>query len=105
MNIYHLKEREVRELQVETLEEVAPTGTRPIASGFAAFPRGARVPESGLSSHDQHEISYVIEGRLEVTLEQQTRTLVAGDAACIAANELHASRALEDSKVFWVLCG
>lgn len=56
---------------------------------FVSYSRNAEVP----SHHHRYEqITYVLEGRLEVTLDGQSRVLEAGEGVQIPANVEHCSR-------------
>jgi quercetin dioxygenase-like cupin family protein len=61
--------------------------------------RGCIVPQH---VHVHEQISYVLEGRLELTLGEETPEtyeLAAGDVLVIPSNLPHAARALEDTLV------
>jgi quercetin dioxygenase-like cupin family protein len=52
------------------------------------------MPGKGHSFHkhpDQEEVLYVVAGTIEQWLDREKRTLTAGDAVFIPANEIHAS--------------
>jgi len=53
---------------------------------FFEFEDGTLVPDHG---HPQEQITYVIEGTLEFTLEGETRRLHAGEGAVVPPNARH----------------
>jgi quercetin dioxygenase-like cupin family protein len=61
---------------------------------FFEFEQGAIVPPH---DHPHEQITYVISGALEFTLEDETRVLRAGDGAAVPANARHRAIALEPS--------
>jgi len=63
---------------------------------FFEFEAGAVVPEH---THPHEQITYVIQGALEFTLDNETRVLRAGDGAAIPSNVRHRAVALEPSLV------
>ena len=67
------------------------TGTMTIS--FWNIATGAVLP---LHSHMHEQVTQVIEGELELTVEDQTMILKAGDVVTIAPHEEHSGRALTD---------
>ena len=90
---------------VETILDLVPVKEGEASFGLATISAGTRHPENELASHDQHEISYIIEGRLKLITEQGVMEVGPGQVVWLEANEKHASTAIEDGKVFWVLYG
>lgn len=105
MKIFDLTEIKANGVSVETLLELVPVEGGNVSFGVASFSAGTRHPVSELDAHDQHEISYIIEGRMELITEQGKTALAPGQVVWLEANEQHASAAVEDGKVFWVLYG
>jgi quercetin dioxygenase-like cupin family protein len=56
---------------------------------FVEYPEGATVP---LHHHPYEQITYVLEGRLEVCLGANTRLLGPGEGVQVPANMEHSSR-------------
>jgi quercetin dioxygenase-like cupin family protein len=50
-------------------------------------------------SHPHEQVSSVIEGKLELTIEGETRILGTGSVGVIAPNARHAARAITDCRV------
>jgi quercetin dioxygenase-like cupin family protein len=50
-------------------------------------------------SHPHEQVSSVIEGKLELTIEGETRILGPGSVGVIAPNARHAARAITDCRV------
>lgn len=105
MQIFNLQHIKANGVSVETLLELVPIESGDISFGVATFSGGLRHPEQGMTMHDQHEISYIIEGRMKLHGEQGITDIEAGQVIYLKANEKHATTAIEDGKVFWVLYG
>ncbi len=58
---------------------------------FFDFEPGAVIPAH---KHSNEQITYVIEGSIEFTLENHTRTLNAGDGVVIRPDQEHSARVL-----------
>lgn len=58
------------------------------------FQPGGVVP---LHTHEHEQIGYLVRGRLQFTLGEETRELTAGDTWCVPSNVPHAVTALEAS--------
>ncbi len=48
-----------------------------------------------LHSHPHRQVSYVVEGRFEVTIGDRTETLSVGDSYLVPSNVVHGVKALE----------
>lgn len=58
--------------------------------------RGAEVPEH---SHMNDQVGYVVYGRLEITIGNETRVCVAGDSYAIPGGVIHFAKVIEDTLV------
>lgn len=105
MKFYDLRGYVAEGTSVETILELLPVKAGNASFGVATFEAGTRHPEREMTAHDQHEISYIIEGRLKLFTEQGVTEVEPGQVVWLEANEKHASTAIEDGKVFWVLYG
>jgi len=65
---------------------------------FALFEidKGARLPEH---SHMHEQVSQVLEGEFELTIEGVSKVCKSGDVAVIASNSLHSGTALTSCKI------
>jgi quercetin dioxygenase-like cupin family protein len=89
----------IKNAQVE-LEEVAPGMTRQIM-GYDSdimlvvvnFKRGAIGYEH---KHHHQQVSYVVSGKFEVTIEDKMQVLEKGDAFVVPSNALHGAVCIED---------
>jgi quercetin dioxygenase-like cupin family protein len=75
---------------------------RPLVWGERMMLLEFRVPKgTGIPRHDHpHEqLGYVVSGRMEFTIGDQTRVLGPGDTYLMPSNVPHHTRALEDSVV------
>ena len=60
------------------------------------FEKGA---VGALHSHPHRQVSYVVEGRFEVTIGERTETLSVGDGYLVPANVVHGVKALEAGRL------
>ena len=63
---------------------------------FWRIEAGAKLPEH---SHPHEQVSVVMEGKFEMTLDGETRQLEAGTVAVIPSNVTHSGVALTDCKI------
>jgi quercetin dioxygenase-like cupin family protein len=73
--------------------------------GTAKIQKGDWVPQNGYSSHEQHEISVILKGLLEVEIDGQISKVKNGEVVMIPAGEAHRTLALEDSELIWFWFG
>lgn len=78
-----------------------------IQFGTVFLLKGTRIPEQGFSRHEQHEISVIQEGKIEILNEDGTTKgyLSTGDVVFIEALEAQAGNVLEDTKIIYTLIG
>lgn len=93
------------DFSVTSLLDLMPEGTGRLQIGTATFPKDKRHPETGLAPHAQREISLILEGAFDLETSEGIRRVEAGDLIILDPGEAHASVALTDSKVFYVLFG
>ena len=72
-------------------------------SGILEFATGTRLPITGLSIHEQDEVSFILSGRLEAVSGGEAVTLEAGDISFIPAGEAHWALVIEDTRIAYVL--
>ena len=72
-------------------------------TGILEFAAGTRLPITGVSTHEQDEVSFIITGRLEAVSGGQAATLKTGDISFIPAGEAHWTLVLEDTRIAYVL--
>lgn len=80
-----------------------PIPTGDAISGVLEFKAGTRLPLEGTSVHDQDEISFILNGKLEACSGGESCTLQAGDISFIPAFEHHWAMVLEDTRLAYVL--
>ena len=91
--------------QVLSLLELPAEARASMKMGTARIEKGGWVPLEGYSRHDQHEISVILKGELEVESGGQPGRMIAGDASLIPAGEQHRARALQDTELIWFWFG
>ena len=89
MNFFRESDLEVKQvLEGITLKSVAGEHTM---MTFFTFGPGSVIPSH---KHPHEQITYVIEGEIEFTLESETRILKAGDGIVITADQEHSAKIL-----------
>lgn len=73
--------------------------------GTVFLKKGTRIPETGFTKHDSHEISIIQEGRIQMLNEDGSinGNLEKGDVIYIEAFEAQAGNVLEDTKIIYTL--
>lgn len=82
-----------------------PGGSINLKVGVAGFPDRLRHPPEAMAAHDQDEISLILEGHFMLETPQGGFSCNTGDVIHIPAGEEHASTAIGNGKVFYVLFG
>lgn len=106
MKIFKLQPTAGTTISAVSVNEMAAFGPEEggdLKVGNAMFPKGVRHPAEGLKPHKEREISYIIEGAFDVHLEEGTQRVEAGDLVVIEPGEAHATTALADSRVIYIL--
>jgi quercetin dioxygenase-like cupin family protein len=92
-------------LQVLDQLELPAEASASLKMGTAKIQKGDWIPVAGYSTHEQHEISVILKGQLEIEVAGQSTRLKNGDAVIIPAGEAHRTLALEDSELIWFWFG
>lgn len=86
------------------LETIDLTGARDAQIGLVRFAAGHRSPPEGFRSGAAHEIATLVEGRVRVdTPDGESRIVNARDVIVSSPAEPHATTALEDTVIFYVV--
>ncbi len=75
---------------------------RNLAHGGKLMMIHVEIPSGGLApphSHPHEQVTYLLEGRAEVRVGEETYQLSPGDSVYVAPNRKHEMRALEDCRV------
>jgi quercetin dioxygenase-like cupin family protein len=88
--------------RLKTIIQLTKSLERHHEVGTAYLPKGSSMPNSGTSTHPKHEVSIILEGKLETTSGGQTVILNAGDIVSIPDGESQSSKVLEDTKLIYV---
>ncbi len=75
--------------------------TENLTIGHVSIDKDATLPEH---AHIHEQITHVISGELEMTIDGQTRILKPGMSAIIASHVKHSAKALTDCKVIDTFC-
>lgn len=78
----------------------APLHGRPARVGTLHFPAGTHLPPT---SHEQDEVSFIVQGVLRAVSGGRAATLRGGDVSFIPAGEVHEADVLEDVTLHYVL--
>jgi len=71
--------------------------------GLVRIGQGVRSPAEGFRASARHEIAYLVSGRVRVDTADGTRIVEAGSVVVSSPTERHATTALEDATLFYVL--
>ena len=104
MKLFHL-EYAAHPAQVLSILDMPPEQSAILKMGTARIQKGDWVPISGHSSHEQHEVSVILKGKLEIESGGQPGMMQAGDISLIPAGEAHRALALEDTELIWFWFG
>lgn len=88
--------------RLKALIQVVKSFERQHEIGTAFLPKGSTMPSSGTSTHSKHEVSIILEGKLETTSGGETVILQSGDIVSIPDGESQSSKILEDTKLIYV---
>lgn len=91
--------------QVLSLLEFPPEQQASLKMGTVQLAKGDWVPREGYSKHTQHELSFILQGELEVESSAEHVSMGAGDVIVIPAGQEHRSRALKDTRLVWFWFG
>ena len=73
--------------------------------GSVNIPAGTQLPNKGESAFPRHEISIIIEGKIQIDSQGQSVILQSGDIVSIPAKQYSKTRALEPTKVIYIFFG
>jgi quercetin dioxygenase-like cupin family protein len=85
------------------LQTVHLDGAQAAQTGTVRIGEGTRSPPEGLRTSARHEIAYVIAGRARIDTAEGSTIVGAGDVVVSSPTEPHATTALEDTTVFYIL--
>jgi quercetin dioxygenase-like cupin family protein len=85
------------------LQTVHLDGAQAAQTGIVRIGAGTRSPPEGLRTSARHEIAYVIAGRARIDTAEGSTIVGAGDVVVSSPTEPHATTALEDTTVFYIL--
>jgi quercetin dioxygenase-like cupin family protein len=85
------------------LDKLELNGASIAQVGIVRIGAGTRSPADGFRTSADHEIAYLIEGRVRVDTVDGSRIVDAGAVVVSSPTELHATTALVDTTVFYVL--
>jgi len=91
------------ELAIDPLGEIINLRNAKLQWGMATFPTGKRHPVEGMSRHAGLEISLILEGAFSIETESGIQRVDANSIVTIPAGEGHATTALVNSRVFYLL--
>jgi mannose-6-phosphate isomerase-like protein (cupin superfamily) len=90
-------------VQIETLGESITRGRAHTAYGMASFPAGVRHPEAGYSTHEGTEISFILDGELDVETPDGVTRVTRDHLVVIPAGEPHATYVRTAGRVAYFL--
>lgn len=88
--------------RLKTLLTLSKDGGRQHEVGAAFLPAGCTMPERGESAHPRHEVSIILEGKIETSSNGNTVTLEAGDIVSIPQGESQSTKVIEDTRLVYI---
>jgi quercetin dioxygenase-like cupin family protein len=85
------------------LDNVRLDGAHEIRTGIVRIAKGTRSPVAGLRALADHEIGYVVSGKVRVETEAGVLDVSCGDTLVASPDIPHATTALEDTVIFFSL--
>jgi len=85
------------------LESTQLGGAETAHVGLVRIAAGIRSPAKGLRASARHEIAYIVQGTVRVDTAAGSRTVNAHDVIVSSPAEEHATTALTDTTIFFVL--
>lgn len=70
--------------------------------GTAFLPSGCKMPDMGESVHCRHEVSIILEGKIETTSNGKSVVLGPGDMVSIPEGESQSTEVLEDTRLIYI---
>lgn len=95
----------VKGFDLQTLVQIGSQGEASLQTGTVFLGAGRRQPASGSSMHEQHEISLILEGEIELQTAAGVRRVGVGEVVHLAPREAHVATALTDSRIYFALFG
>ncbi|MFO7888320.1 MAG: cupin domain-containing protein [Eubacteriales bacterium] len=88
-----------------TLFDGENTSNDKVEFGYAVFKPGARIPETGYTSHEEDEYSFIIKGKSKIVIDEKEYEVTSNSAGFIPAGELHYSYndSEESCELIWAL--
>jgi len=85
------------------LESAVLDAASSVDIGVVRIGAGTRSPADGLRVSARHEIAFLVDGRVRVDTSDGSRVLDAQSVIVSSPSELHATTALTDATIFYVL--
>lgn len=85
------------------LENIDIEGVTKGAVGVVRIGAGTRSPAEGLRFNAEHEIAYLVQGQVRVDTEEGSQIVNAGDLIVASPAQRHATTALVDATIVYVL--
>jgi quercetin dioxygenase-like cupin family protein len=85
------------------LDTVLLIGAHEIKTGLVRIAKGTRSPVAGLRAGADHEIGYVVSGKVRIETPVGVQVACGGDTLVASPDIPHATTALEDTVIFFAL--
>ena len=99
---------EVKKLQYPAKDRLLPllhlqkSGSRDHEVGTAFLPAGCKMPDEGVSQHPRHEVSIILNGRIQTQSGGKTVILEAGDIVSIPEQQSQCTEVMEDTQLIYI---
>lgn len=88
---------------LKPLERAALDGATTAQVGMVRIGAGTRSPAQGLRASARHEIAFIVEGEVRIDTQAGARTAKSRDVIVSSPTEPHATTAVTDTTIFYVL--
>lgn len=88
--------------RLKTLVQLTKSAERQHEVGTAFLPKGCTMPDVGTSRHPRHEVSIILEGKIETTSGGKTVVLEPGDIVSIPEGDEQSTQVIEDTRLIYI---
>ena len=104
MAIEHYPHAElVGDYELRELNTFRLLGAHALRTGLVRIAKGVRSPPAGLRAGADHEIGYVVSGKVRIETSEDRYIASAGETLVASPDLPHATTALEDTVIFFTL--
>jgi len=88
--------------KLKSLVSLVKSGMRTHEVGTGFLVAGTRMPDKGRSAHPRHEVSIILDGKIETKSGGKTVILQAGDVVSIPEEQEQCTEVIEDTRLIYI---